>query len=338
MSHPTDHRLSRFNAPSVNHQRNPDELPNALKLPENVVLNCGWGQLIMAHTFKAAEEVARVLSQESQGQRDIAFYVRDPHVVLAHAPQSLFLDPSHTYRLWLNQYRSADTAPRSYSIRRLRTRADAAGINRVYALRRMVPVEAEFVWLGRTSRQLSFIVAEDHHSGEIIGSVMGVDHVHTFGDPEGGSSLWCLAVDPQCPHPGVGEALVRYLIEQFLARGRAFLDLSVMHDNQHAIALYEKLGFQRVPVFTIKRKNAINESLYTGPDLEKGLNPYARLLTKEARRRGIHVEILDVLQNYFRLSLGGRSVICRESLTELTSAIAMSRCQDKSVTTRLLRE
>ena len=36
---------------------------------------------------------------EGPGQRDIAFYVSDPHVVLAQAPQELFLDPSHTYRL-----------------------------------------------------------------------------------------------------------------------------------------------------------------------------------------------------------------------------------------------
>jgi ribosomal protein S18 acetylase RimI-like enzyme len=27
------------------------------------------------------------------------------------------------------------------------------------------------------------------------------------------------------------------------------MDLSVLHDNEQAIALYEKLGFRRVPVF-----------------------------------------------------------------------------------------
>ena len=35
-----------------------------------------------------------------------------------------------------------------------------------------------------------------------------------------------------------------------------------MHDNAAAIALYEKLGFERVPVFGVKRKNAINEPLF----------------------------------------------------------------------------
>jgi GNAT-family acetyltransferase (TIGR03103 family) len=67
------------------------------------------------------------------------------------------------------------------------------------------------------------------------------------------------------------------------------------------------------------------------------LNPYARIITDEARRRGIRVEVIDEEHNYFRLIHGGRSIVCRESLTELTSAIAMSRCDDKRLTHRVLR-
>jgi ribosomal protein S18 acetylase RimI-like enzyme len=59
----------------------------------------------------------------------------------------------------------------------------------------------------------------------------------------------------------VGHALVRHLVEHFFARGRSYVDLSVMHDNREAIGLYEKLGFRRVPYFTLKRKNTINENL-----------------------------------------------------------------------------
>ena len=51
------------------------------------------------------------------------------------------------------------------------------------------------------------------------------------------------------------------------------MDLSVMHDNVNAIALYEKLGFQRVPVFALKTKNSINEKLYVGPPPDERLNP-----------------------------------------------------------------
>ena len=183
---------------------------------------------------------------------------------------------------------------------------------------------------------LTYFVAVDAATNNVIGSVTGVDHARAFEDPENGSSLWCLAVDPQASFPGIGENLVRTLAEHFQARGRSFMDLSVMHDNVNAIALYEKLGFQRVPVFALKTKNSINEKLYVGPPPDETMNPYAMIIINEARRRGIGVEVVDAEGGYFTLSFGGRAVICRESLSELTTAVAMSRCDDKAVTRRLM--
>jgi GNAT-family acetyltransferase (TIGR03103 family) len=98
------------------------------------------------------------------------------------------------------------------------------------------------------------------------------------------------------------------------------------------------MGFERVPVFSLKRKNAINEPLFVGPDSYDELNPYARIIVDEARRRGIAVDLVDAEAGYFALTFGGRSVLCRESLSELTSAIAMSRCDDKRITRRVLAE
>lgn len=68
------------------------------------------------------------------------------------------------------------------------------------------------------------------------------------------------------------------------------------------------------------------------------LSPYTAIITNEARRRGISVEILHVAAGYFSLSFAGRSIVCRESLSELTNAIAMSICDDKALTTHLLAE
>ena len=109
-----------------------------------------------------------------------------------------------------------------------------------------------------------------------------------------------------------------------------------MHDNRQAIGLYRKLGFERVQVFALKCKNPYNEPLFVGEGPDEQLNPYARIIIDEARRRGIGVEVLDPEAAYFALTFGGRSVVCRESLSELTSAVAMSRCDDKAVTHRLL--
>ena len=101
---------------------------------------------------------------------------------------------------------------------------------------------------------------------------------------------------------------------------------------------YEKLGFRRVPVYCIKRKNPINEPLFV-PDAVPGLddlNPYARIIADEALRRGIEVEVLDAEWVELRLTSGARSIVTRESLSELTSAVAMSRCDDKRMTRRVL--
>ncbi|KAK0341797.1 hypothetical protein LTR94_024941, partial [Friedmanniomyces endolithicus] len=276
------------------------------------------------------------LRAEGPERRDIAFYVRNPHVLLASAPQEIFLDPSHTYRLDLATYRASRRQPRGFTVRRLTSAMDAEAVNDIYAKRRMVQVAPDFFWSRRDDRTITYFVAEDQATGAVIGTVTGVNHTRAFADPERGSSLWCLAVDPQAAQPGIGEALVRRLAEHFRTQGLAYMDLSVMHDNDQAIALYEKLGMRRVHFFGVKRKNPINEALFVGPNDDHDLNPYARLIVDEARRRGIRSEIIDAQGGLFRLTWGGRSVRCRESLSELTSAVALSICDDKRMTRRIV--
>jgi len=302
----------------------------------NAKIDLGWGRLLFAHTFGSADALVDELRHEGEERRDIAMYIADPHVVLSMAPQELFLDPSHTFRLWLAQYRPARMRPSGFVIRRLRTKGDAEEINRIYSQHGMKQAPPDFMWRTRKSRSISYVIAEDEKSGEVIGTATGIDHVHVFDDPEQGSSLWCLAVDPTCPHPGVGEALVRQLAEHYAARGRAFMDLSVMHDNAQAIALYEKLGFMRLQTFAVKTKNPFNEKLFAGPPVDAKMNPYAEIIINEARRRGIQVDIEDEEGGFFRLTSGGRSIACREALCQLTDAVALSRCDDKAVTRRLL--
>lgn len=331
------HRLERSHSPSLQNWK-PARKRDSERMDPNVALDCGWGRLIVGYTYSDNSELARTLCAEEPGKRDIAIYLRDPHVVISTAPQELFLDPSHTFRLWLDRYHAGPNRPQGFFVRRMLSPRDAESINALYGKRHMVRVDPTFMWEHRESRILTYVVAEDMHTGAVIGTATGVDHREGFNDAENGASLWCLAVDPQTPHPGVGEALVRQLAEHYLTRGRAFLDLSVMHDNRQAIGLYRKLGFVRVPVFTLKHKNPVNEPLFIAPAPEAELNPYAAIIVTEARRRGIAVEVIDQEAGYFSLSFGGRTIICRESLSELTTAIAMSRCDDKQVTRRVLEK
>ena len=139
--------------------------------------------------------------------------------------------------------------------------------------------------------------------------------------------------------PGIGVALTRTLASHFRRDGPRLHGSVGTHDNAAAIRLYEKLGFRRVPVLAIKRKNAINEPLFSPPpETVDDLNPYARIIADEALRRGIWVEVLDAETGEMRLTHGGRSVVTRESLSEFTSAIAMCRCDDKRLTRRLVAD
>ena len=313
------------------------ELPEGAgeRMRDEATVDCGWGRLVFGQTYASPERLAEEIRREAPGRRDVALYIRDPHVVIALAPQQLFLDPSHTFRLALRKGPAGDPSCAGIAIRDAHPE-DEPAVNRIYLSRSMVPVREGFFADARRDPSLELLVAEDTDSGAILGAVTGVDHVAACSDPDGGSSLWSLAVDPQGTRPGVGEALVRALAARFGERGRGFMDLSVMHDNAEAIALYEKLGFERVPVYCVKNKNPINEKLFVGPDSFAGLNVYARILVDEARRRGIGVEVVDAEHGYFRLGHGGRTITCRESLSELTSAVAMSRCDDKRVTRKLL--
>ncbi|MFJ4194239.1 N-acetylglutaminylglutamine synthetase [Pseudomonas sp. NPDC089534] len=329
-------RLLRGQAPS--YERLQARLAEDGSQPASVpiAVHCGWGRLLIGHTFADPASLAGELLKERPGERDIALYVAAPQQVLGLEPAQLFLDPSDTLRLWFSDYRPATRIFRGFRIRRAQGDADWQAINQLYQARGMLPVDPARLTPHHRGGPVYWL-AEDEDSGAVIGSVMGLNHRKAYRDPENGSSLWCLAVDPQCPRPGVGEVLVRHLIEHFMSRGLSHLDLSVLHDNRQAKNLYAKLGLRNLPTFAIKRKNGINQSLFLGPGPVAPFNPYARIIVDEAHRRGIDVQVDDAEAGLFTLSHGGRRVRCRESLSDLTSAVSMTLCQDKSLTHKALK-
>ena len=323
------------------HGATPPHLVEAMA--KDVELELGWGRLIFGQTFADAGTLAETLRREAPGRRDICIYARESHVVVAGAPSELFIDPSHTYRLRFTDASDEDTSspsPVGVTVRPLNDPHDADSMNRVFVRCGMVPAPVKVIWDNHLHHPaVTYLLAVRDDDGAVVGTVTGVDHELLFSDPEHGSSLWTLAVDPGAGIPGIGIALTRNLAAHFRSAGRAYMDLSVTHDNAAAIRLYEKLGFRRVPVLAIKRKNAINVPLFSPPpETVDDLNPYARIIADEAIRRGIWVEVLDAETGEMRLTHGGRAVITRESLSEFTSAIAMCRCDDKRLTRRLVSE
>ena len=116
-------------------------------MADDVVLELGWGRLIFGQTFADPEKLAVVLAAEGPGRRDICIYARESHVLIARAPNELFIDPSHTYRL---RFGADDTlraeAPAGFTVRTLATTADADAINRVYVRCGMVPAPTTVIW------------------------------------------------------------------------------------------------------------------------------------------------------------------------------------------------
>ncbi|SFO51157.1 GNAT-family acetyltransferase TIGR03103 [Geodermatophilus obscurus] len=301
------------------------------------VLDLGWGRLVFGQTFPDPQRLVEALRGEAEGHRDICIYPRDPQVLLGMAPGELFLDPSLTFRLDLHRYRPRRELIEDVFVRTVACPDDVAEMGRIVSRVGMVPGDGATVWHDHSTRTVRYLVAEDRRTGRVVGTVTGVDHVRAFGDPEGGSSLWCLAADPDHAPRGTGEALVRVLAERYLARGRSYLDLSVLHDNERAIALYRRLGFRQVPALVVKRRNAVNAPLFVpAPAGLDRLAPCARVLADEALRRGIGVEVTDTASGELRLTLGARCVLTRGSLTELTTAVALSRCDDLRVTRRVV--
>ncbi|NEX60296.1 N-acetylglutaminylglutamine synthetase [Noviherbaspirillum sp. 17J57-3] len=302
----------------------------------NAIIEAGWGRVLYGPSFDSPRHLAEAMLNEAPGKRDIALHVVDPQLVLAEAPVDLFLDPSLLFRRELDPAETMEDGAPGVIIRPLTTRADIAAINRLYSMRSMVLLDTATVWSQRASEAITYLVAEDEQTGDVIGSVMGIDHAAAFRCPQRGASFWCLVVDPQTSLARTGQSLVTYLMKHYARRGSAYLELSVLHNNEQAINLYRKLGFQQAPGFVIKTKNAINEGLFTDTTDIAALNPYARIIVDEARRRAISVEVLDAAAGIFKLRHAGHEIVCRESLSELTGGVAMTWCQDKVLTSRRL--
>ena len=62
----------------------------------NCHIDCGWGRLFFGQTFEGTKTLAKDLVKEKTGTRDIAFYVKDPQVLISHDP-TYFLSPTLSF-------------------------------------------------------------------------------------------------------------------------------------------------------------------------------------------------------------------------------------------------
>ena len=172
-------------------------------MADDVVLELGWGRLIFGQTFADPRSSPMCCAARRTAGGTSASTCRDPHVLVALAPDELFIDPSHTYRLRFTADDGRAPAPiglhRAHTARRSRSRRD----ERVYAAVRD-GARADRRHLGQPPHRepVDYLVAVRDDDGSVVGTVTGVDHELLFSDPEDGLQpvdAWPSIRRPACP-------------------------------------------------------------------------------------------------------------------------------------------
>ena len=264
--------------------------------------NCGWGRLVFGQTF-ADRRHRRRAARGGAGERDICIYPREPHVLVGLAPDELFIDPSYTYRLDLHRDTGrAGADPRRLGARHAPrprwTRSTASTPQRHGARRRRRHVATTTGTrrgspTGRRGRRRG----SDRRHGDRRRPRAA------FGDPEDGTSLWCLAVDPGRPARHRRGAGPRARRAASAAAAAPTWTCRCCTTTPRRSRLYEKLGFSRVPPSASSARTRSTTPLFAAR--RRGLddlNPYARIIAEEALRRGIRVEVTDAEGGEMRLS------------------------------------
>ena len=299
----------------------------------NKIIDCGWGKLIFSQTFTKEETLYKKLIEEPEGTKNIATYSENAHILIAQYPQEIFIDPSYIYRKPIDPSMDLDLAPPNLNTREARFPEDLEMINDIYLSQSFLPLPDGFF----PEPALKFFLSEDKNTQEILGLCMWIDHTEAFDDPEKGSSFWALAVYPTSTIPGIGQSLVLKCLQTSKDNDNAFLDLSVIHSNHQAISLYEKLGFEKTGILSLKNKSKLNEKLFIGLLPEGNLNIRSKVIIEGARKRGIFTEIIDE-KGFFTLSFGGKQITCYESLTDITNAIALKYCDNHHLFNIVLKQ
>ena len=99
---------------------------------------------------------------------------------------------------------------------------------------------------GRAAAADLWVAVED---GRVLGTITDPPHGSPYRElaGEGESEFRMLAVDPAAQGRGVGDALVRHLLERARAHGHRRVLISSLPEMTGAHRVYERLGFRRVP-------------------------------------------------------------------------------------------
>ena len=253
----------------------------------DVVLECGWGRIVFGQTFTSHERLRAGAAR--RGERAARHLHLPPRAARARARSrrtELFLDPSHTYRLDLAVVQPPGGTRARAVVRPLRDEDDVDGDQRASTPPpACCSADPQLVLAQRArTRVFTYLVAEDPAPAGSSAPSPASTTSRPSATPRAAPACGAWPSTRSAGSPGVGERLTRALAEHYRARGRGYLDLSVLHDNRKAIRLYERLGFARVPVLSRQAQEPHQRAAVRRPAV--GRLRAAQPLRPDHRRRG----------------------------------------------------
>ena len=148
------------------------------------------------------------------------------------------------------------------------------------------------------------------------------------------TSVWSVVISSSAPYSGMGKALMKYAIGEAKKKKRNRMFLSVIANNIPAQRLYEQLGFIKTPILSIKNKTPINEESFVSREIVNKFSNKTKGIIREALKQGIQVRQIN--DDIYELSLGGQIINCDSSLSEKTSALMQNICQNQKYFLKML--
>ena len=301
-------------------------------MKENVSVDCGWGKLLFGETFSETKKTITELKKERKTERNVLFYPLDPQLMMTSNAQDFFLNPAYIYKLDLHIFSDRKISRTTFSIRKAETQEDIDALNAIYIKMHMLPFRKN--WFEEKHESLSVYVVEDKKTKEIYGGMMMIDHVSAFEDEKKSTSVWSVVISSSAPYSGMGKALMKYSIREAKKKKRKRMFLSVVANNIPAQRLYEQLGFVKTPILTVKNKTPINEELFVSREIVNKFSNKTKGIIREALKQGIQVRQIN--DDIYELSLGGQIINCDSSLSEKTSAIMQNICKNQKYFLKML--
>jgi ribosomal protein S18 acetylase RimI-like enzyme len=222
---------------------------------KNISIDLGIRKLFFSQTFDNNKYFIEQVLKPHEGM-NAAVYIQNPQILIDQSGDRLALDPSVCYRLELSKYEPTKIRNKNIILRKIRLE-DVKGVNKIYGYYGMCAIDQKTVNDNMHASVVTYFVAEKN--GEMLGIVIGIDHVKLFNSPERGSSFWGLAVLPGEEGKGIGKLLIDHIIEHYQTKGANYIDLYVDYYNKRAIELYEKIGFKKIPRFYLVPKSDLHK-------------------------------------------------------------------------------